>query len=193
MPSIVLASTSRFRREILSRLGLPFEAIAPICDETPLANESALDTAIRLARIKAHSLVETHPEAVIIGSDQVALLDGQQLGKPLTREIARHMLTAMRGKTLHFHTALCVVNAATNTYQEMCDITTVTMRHYSDTQIDRYLEREPDALHCAGSCKSEGLGGAMIESIQSNDPNALIGLPLFALITLLQQEGIEIL
>lgn len=193
MPSIVLASTSRFRREILSRLGLPFEAIAPVCDETPLANESALDTAIRLARIKAHSLTQTHPEAVIIGSDQVALLDGQQLGKPLTREIARQMLTAMRGKTLHFHTALCVVNAAKKTYQEMCDITTVTMRNYSDTQIEHYLEREPDALHCAGSCKSEGLGGAMIESIQSNDPNALIGLPLFALITLLQQEGIEIL
>lgn len=190
---LVLASTSRFRRDILSRLGLPFDAVAPVCDETPLAGESALDTACRLARVKAQSLATSHAGAIIIGSDQVALLDGRQIGKPGTLDNARATLAAMRGRALVFHTALAVLDTRTGQLQEAVDITAVQMRDYSDTQIDAYLAREPDALHCAGSCKSEGLGGALIERIDSTDPNALVGLPLFALVGMLKRAGIEAL
>lgn len=193
MPRLILASTSPYRREILARLGVPFEAVAPVCDETPLAGESAADTANRLAVLKAQSLVSRFPDALVIGSDQVALLDGQQLGKPHTVENAHAMLAAMRGRSVVFHTALCVLNAATGRQQTVVDTTTVTLRPYTDAQISRYLAQEPDALHCAGAAKSEGLGGALIARIDSSDPNALIGLPLFALITLLAQEGVEIL
>lgn len=190
---LVLASTSRFRREILTRLGLPFEAVAPVCDETPLPGESALDTACRLARIKAQSLADSHAGAVIIGSDQVALLDGRQIGKPGNIDTARATLAAMRGRSLVFHTALAVLDTRSQQLQETVDITAVQMRDYSDAQIDAYLQREPDALHCAGSCKSEGLGGALIERIDSTDPNALVGLPLFALVSMLKNAGIEAL
>ncbi len=190
---LVLASTSRFRREILTRLGLPFEAVAPVCDETPLPGESALDTACRLARIKAQSLADSHAGAVIIGSDQVALLDGRQIGKPGNIDTARATLAAMRGRALVFHTALAVLDTRSQQLQETVDITAVQMRDYSDAQIDAYLQREPDALHCAGSCKSEGLGGALIERIDSTDPNALVGLPLFALVSMLKNAGIEAL
>ncbi|KZE32704.1 Maf family protein [Crenobacter luteus] len=190
---LVLASTSRFRRELLSRLALPFLAVAPVCDETPLPGESALDTAVRLARVKAMSLADTHPDALLIGSDQVALLDGEQLGKPGTLEKARAMLSAMSGQTVLFHTALALYNAASGRLQEAVDVTRVTMRPLTPAQIDAYLAREPDALHCAGAAKSEGLGGALIARIDSTDPNALIGLPLFALVTMLHNEGVEIL
>ncbi|MCW3481406.1 Maf family nucleotide pyrophosphatase [Neisseriaceae bacterium JH1-16] len=190
---LVLASTSRFRREILARLPLPFEAVAPVCDETPLAGESALATAVRLARIKAQSLAERYPDALIIGSDQVALLDGQQIGKPGSVENGIAMLQWMRGRTVTFHTALALYNSASGRLQEAVDLTHVTLRNVSDAQIARYLELEPDAIHCAGAAKSEGLGGALIEKIESTDPNALIGLPLFALITMLNNEGVEIL
>lgn len=190
---LVLASTSRFRRELLSRLGLPFEVAAPVCDETPLPNETALETAVRLARIKAESLKEQFPDALLIGSDQVALLDGLQIGKPGTLDKARAMLAAMSGRTVAFHTALAVYNASTGRLQEAVDITNVTLRTLSAAEIDAYLAREPDALHCAGAAKSEGLGGALIERIVSADPNALIGLPLFALVTLLKNEGVKVL
>jgi septum formation protein len=190
---LLLASTSPYRRELLSRLGLPFDVAAPVCDETPLPGESALETAVRLARIKAQSLKERHPDALLIGSDQVALLDGTQLGKPGTPEKARAMLTSMSGKTLAFHTALAVYNARTGRLQEAVDITHVSMRTLTPAMIDAYIEREPDALYCAGAAKSEGLGGALIERIVSADPNALIGLPLFALVTMLQHEGVEVL
>jgi len=190
---LVLASTSRFRREILARLPLPFEAVAPVCDETPLAGESALATAVRLARVKAQSLAERYPDALIIGSDQVALLDGQQIGKPGTVENGIAMLKWMSGRTVTFHTALALYNGASGRLQEAVDITHVTLRSLSDAQIARYFELEPDAIHCAGAAKSEGLGGALIESIESTDPNALIGLPLFSLITMLNNEGVEIL
>jgi septum formation protein len=190
---LVLASTSRFRRELLSRLGLPFEVAAPVCDETPLAGEMALATAVRLARIKAQSLQQQFPDALLIGSDQVALLDGVQIGKPGTLEKARAMLAAMSGRTVAFHTALALYNAKTGHLQEAVDITNVTLRTLSAAEIDAYLAREPDALHCAGAAKSEGLGGALIERIVSADPNALIGLPLFALVTLLKHEGVKVL
>ncbi|GAB2878376.1 nucleoside triphosphate pyrophosphatase [Microvirgula curvata] len=190
---LVLASTSRFRREILSRLGLPFEAIAPDCDETPLPGETAVATACRLARQKAESLRAACPDALIIGSDQVALLDGRQLGKPGTVAHAVDMLKQTRGRALTFHTALSLINTASGRVQEQVDITTVRMRDASDAQIAAYLAHEPEAVHCAGGCMSEALGGALIERIESTDPNALVGLPLFALVTLLKNEGVEVL
>jgi septum formation protein len=189
---LVLASTSVFRREIISRLGLPFSAVAPVCDETPLAGEFALDTACRLARAKAQSLATLYPNALIIGSDQVALLDERQIGKPGSVERAREMLGWMSGRTILFHSALALLNSGNGRLQQTVETTRVTMRSLSATQINRYLEREPDALQCAGAAKSEGLGGALIERIESRDPNALIGVPLFDLVTMLANEGMEV-
>lgn len=190
---LVLASTSPFRREIIGRLGLPFTCCAPICDETPLTDETALETACRLARTKAQSLAGRFPHALIIGSDQVALLDGQQIGKPTDLEHAVEMLQWMAGRTVLFHTALALYNSQNHSLQETVDITTVTLRALTESQIRRYLEREPDALFCAGAAKSEGLGGALIERIESRDPNALIGVPLFDLVGMLANQGMEIL
>ncbi|SMF20896.1 Maf family protein [Pseudogulbenkiania subflava] len=190
---IVLASTSPYRREIIARLGLPFEAVAPHCDETPLPGETALMTATRLARAKAESLAGRFPAALIIGSDQVALLDGQQIGKPLEFERGVEMLAWMSGRTVLFHSALALVNSATGRVQETVGLTRVTLRELSETQIRHYLTREPDALHCAGAAKSEGLGGALIARIESDDPNSLIGVPLFELVTMLGNESVEIL
>ncbi|WP_293760305.1 Maf family nucleotide pyrophosphatase [uncultured Aquitalea sp.] len=190
---IVLASTSPYRKEIISRLGLPFEAVPPVCDETPHPGESALDTAVRLARAKAQSLATAYPGALIIGSDQVALLDGRQIGKPGSFENGVAMLTWMSGRTVVFHSALALLNTATGSLRETVGITRVTLRQLSENQIRHYLEREPDALHCAGSAKSEGLGGALLEKVESDDPNSLIGVPLFALVRMLAEEGLEVL
>lgn len=190
---IILASTSRYRQEIIARLGLPFTAVPPICDETPLPGESALDTAVRLARTKAQSLAADYPNALIIGSDQVALLDGQHIGKPGSFENGVAMLQWMSGRTVVFHSALALYNTASGRLQETVGITRVTLRQLTEQQIRNYLTREPDALHCAGSAKSEGLGGALLEKVESDDPNALIGVPLFRLISMLNAEGVEIL
>lgn len=190
---IILASTSRYRQEIIARLGLPFTAVPPVCDETPLPGESALDTAVRLARTKAQSLAADYPNALIIGSDQVALLDGQQIGKPGSFENGVAMLQWMSGRTVVFHSALALYNTASGRLQETVGITRVTLRQLTEQQIRNYLTREPDALHCAGSAKSEGLGGALLEKVESDDPNALIGVPLFRLISMLNAEGVEIL
>jgi len=190
---IVLASTSRYRQEIIARLGLPFTAVPPVCDETPLPGETALDTAVRLARTKAQSLAQSYPDALIIGSDQVALLDGQQIGKPGSFENGVAMLQWMSGRTVVFHSALALYNSASGRLQETVGITRVTLRQLSEQQIRNYLTREPDALHCAGSAKSEGLGGALLQKVESDDPNALIGVPLFDLISMLNAEGVEIL
>lgn len=190
---IILASTSRYRQEIIARLGLPFSAVPPVCDETPLPGESALDTAVRLARSKAQSLAADYPNALIIGSDQVALLDGQQIGKPGSFENGVAMLQWMSGRTVVFHSALALYNTASGRLQETVGITRVTLRQLTEQQIRNYLTREPDALHCAGSAKSEGLGGALLEKVESDDPNALIGVPLFQLISMLNAEGVEIL
>jgi len=190
---IILASTSRYRQEIIARLGLPFTAVPPVCDETPLSGETALDTAVRLARTKAQSLAQSHPDALIIGSDQVALLDGQQIGKPGSFENGVAMLQWMSGRTVVFHSALALYNTASGRLQETVGITRVTLRQLTEQQIRNYLTREPDALHCAGSAKSEGLGGALLEKVESDDPNALIGVPLFKLISMLNAEGVEIL
>ncbi|QBJ78869.1 nucleoside triphosphate pyrophosphatase [Aquitalea sp. USM4] len=190
---IILASTSRYRQEIIARLGLPFTAVPPVCDETPLPGESALDTAVRLARTKAQSLAADYPNALIIGSDQVALLDGQQIGKPGSFENGVAMLQWMSGRTVVFHSALALYNTASGRLQETVGITRVTLRQLTEQQIRNYLTREPDALHCAGSAKSEGLGGTLLEKVESDDPNALIGVPLFRLISMLNAEGVEIL
>ena len=191
--TIVLASTSASRQAQLQRLGLPFVVAAPNCDETPLEGETALATAQRLAVAKAKSLQDAYPDALIIGGDQVALLHGQQLGKPLTVPAAQAMLSQMSGQTIEFYSALCVFNCDNKVEHTHVDLTRVTMRALSAGQINRYLEREPDAVFCAGAAKSEGLGMALIERIESSDPNGLLGLPMLKLIEFLQMEGCSVL
>ncbi len=189
---LLLASSSIYRKELLSRLGLPFETASPDIDETPRPGESAAQTSLRLAEAKARELASRHPDHLIIGSDQVALLDGIQLGKPGTHERAVDQLQIMRGRSIEFHTALCLLNAQTGAAQTAVDITTVTMRDYTDSEIEAYLLRE-QPYHCAGSAKTEGLGVALIAAIENRDPTAIIGLPLIELTTMLKNEGIVLL
>ncbi len=189
---IVLASTSIYRSQLLSTLQLPFRTASPNVDETPLPKETAKQTAQRLSRLKAQAVAQQHPNALIIGSDQVALLDDEQLGKPLTHDNAVRQLRAMRGKRVDFFTAVSLLNARTNDMQTALVETRVSFRHLSDDEIERYLRKE-QPYHCAGSAKSEGLGIALIERIEGNDPNALIGLPLITLVDMFKKQGIEIL
>jgi len=190
---IVLASSSLFRRQQLVKLGLQFDTAAPDCDETPLPGETPCQTAQRLAEAKARALAVHFPRHLIIGADQVACCNGQQLGKPMDVAKAQQMLAETAGQELHFYSALCVLNTFSGSLHRHVDITTVKMRPLTVQQIVRYLEREPDAVYCAGGAKSEGLGGALIERIDSSDPNALIGLPIFRLIDFLQAEGVAVL
>ena len=189
---IVLASTSTYRSQLLSTLQIPFQTAAPNVDETPLIGESAEQTSWRLSRIKAQVVAKSFPNALIIGSDQVALLDGQQIGKPLNHDNAVFQLHAMRGKMVVFYTALSLLNAATGDMQTEVAVTKVSYRSLSDEQIERYLKKE-QPYHCAGSSKSEGLGIALISHIHGDDPNALIGLPLILLIGMLEKQGVRIL
>lgn len=189
---IVLASTSIYRGELLSTLQIPFQVAAPNVDETPLVDENAQQTSIRLSQLKAQAVAHDHPNALIIGSDQVALLDGQQLGKPLTHDNAVRQLRAMRGKTVAFYTALTLLNARDGTMQTDLAETQVSFRQLSDDEIERYLVKE-QPYHCAGSAKSEGLGIALISRIEGDDPNALIGLPLISLVTMLKKQGVDVL
>ena len=189
---LVLASTSIYRSQLLSTLQIPFQTAAPDVDETPLPGESAERTSWRLSRTKAQVVAKRFPGALIIGSDQVALLDGQQIGKPLNHDNAVLQLSAMRGKTVDFYTALTVLNAVTGEIQTDVAITKVSFRSLSDDQIERYLKKE-QPYHCAGSAKSEGLGIALISSIRGDDPNALIGLPLILLVSMLEKQGVRIL
>ena len=190
---IVLASSSPFRRRQLAKLGLQFATAAPDCDETPLPGETPCQTAERLAEAKSRALVARFPQHLIIGADQVACCNGQQLGKPMDVAKAQQMLAETAGRELHFYSALCVLNTFSGSLHRHVDTTTVKMRPLTAQQIARYLEREPDAVYCAGGAKSEGLGGALIERIDSQDPNALIGLPIFRLIDFLQAEGVAVL
>ncbi|AMC35812.1 Maf family protein [Janthinobacterium sp. B9-8] len=192
LPRLVLASTSPYRKELLERLGISFETAAPDLDESALPGETAGDTSLRLAIAKARVLADQYPDSLIIGSDQVALLNGEQLGKPGNHERAVHQLSKMRGHTLAFHTALCLYNTATGHEQHYVDITRVTMRDYSDAEIESYLQREKP-YNCAGSAKTEGLGIMMIAAIEGKDPAAIIGLPLIELITMLKNEGFPLL
>lgn len=188
---LILASTSPYRRELLSRLQIPFEAFAPDLDETPLPGETPVQTATRLAEAKARAAGPRFPEALIIGSDQVATLDGLQLGKPHTHDNATRQLRMMRGRSVVFNTALCLYNSKTGTVQNRLVPFTVTFRELSDAQIERYLAKE-QPYNCAGSAKSEGLGIALIARMEGDDPNALIGLPMIALIDMLQNENFDI-
>lgn len=186
---LVLASTSPYRRELLARLQLPFDTAAPKVDETPLPGETARQTSWRLSREKAQAVAGQFPDALIIGSDQVALLDEQQLGKPGNHDNAVRQLQAMRGKTVIFYTALTLLNARTGQMQTEVDVTEVAFRPLSDAEIEAYLHKE-QPYNCAGSAKSEGLGIALLEKISGNDPNALIGLPLIRLAAMLRNEGV---
>lgn len=188
---LVLASTSPFRRDLLSRLQIPFETAAPETDETALPDESPPATAERLALAKAQAVAAQFPDALIIGSDQVAYSGNQSYGKPGTRQNAMVQLQAMRGKEVIFHTGLCLLNAATGRMQVRGVKTEVRFRNFSDTEIERYLDQE-DALNCAGSAKSEGLGIALLEYLRGDDPNALVGLPLIALCDMLRAEGVPL-
>ena len=190
-PPLVLASTSAFRRELLARLQLPFVVASPELDEAALPGEQPAETAERLAVAKAQAVAGEFPEALIIGSDQVAYCGAAVYGKPGTRSNARRQLMQMRGRTVVFHTAVCLLNSATGRSQ-CCGVPTeVLFRNFSAGEIERYLDRE-DALNCAGSARSEGLGIALIEALRGDDPNALIGLPLIALCRMLRAEGVQL-
>lgn len=190
--SLILGSTSRYRHELLSRLRLPFQAVAPDVDETPRAGENPADLALRLALAKARDVARRHPQAVVIGSDQVADLHGDPLGKPGTHERAVAQLTRMSGKTVIFQTALAVV--CIDTGFEQCDIAPVRVvfRTLGPAEIEQYLRAE-QPYDCAGSAKSEGLGIALLERIDNDDPTALVGLPLIRTCHLLRAAGVNVL
>ena len=188
---LVLASTSVYRSELLQRLQLPFETAAPEVDETPLPGEFARATSLRLAQEKARAVAAVYPNALIIGSDQVALLDGQQIGKPLTHDNAFRQLRAMRGKTTIFYTALALLNSKTGRMQAEVAENHVTLRDLGDAEIEGYLLKE-QPYHCAGSAKSEGLGIALMSRMTGDDPNALVGLPLILLTEMLRRENVRL-
>lgn len=189
---LILGSTSPYRRELLARLRHPFEVAAPDVDETPLPGELPRDLACRLALAKAHAVAERFPAAVVIGSDQVADLDGQPLGKPGSHERAVAQLRLMRGKTVVFQTALAVVCRESGFAQTELAAVRVHFRDLSDAEIESYLQAETP-YDCAGSAKSEGLGIALLDSIENDDPTALIGLPLIRTARLLRAAGIPLL
>lgn len=188
-PQLILASTSVYRRELLERLRIPFEVISPKVDETPLPGERTLDLAMRLATAKAAAVSKAHPEAWVIGSDQVADLCGAAIGKPGNFERAMAQLQLMRGTSVVFQTALCLMKGDIQT--TLCVPTEVAFRKLSDEVLESYLLTE-EPYDCAGSAKSEGLGISLLESIKSDDPTALIGLPLIALSGLLRDAGFAI-
>jgi septum formation protein len=192
---IILASTSKYRAELFARLQIPFDIAKPDIDEAPNVGESPENTALRLAIAKATVVADAHPsssDVLVIGSDQVAELNGKHMGKPGTRENATLQLQAMRGQTLVFHTAVALVRVNSKKIQSRVVPTEVVFRRYADHEIQNYLDRE-DALDCAGSAKSEGLGAALISRMRSDDPTALIGLPLLALIDMLAEENVQVL
>ena len=189
-PPLILASTSRYRRELLQRLRLPFEVQAPHVDETPLPGESPAVLAQRLAVAKAHAVAVLRPEAIVIGSDQVADLDGEPIGKPGTHERAVAQLRLMRGRRVTFQTAVAVVRADAGYAQVLLAPVTVTFRMLSDAEIEHYLRAEAP-YDCAGSAKCETLGIALLDAIDSDDPTALIGLPLIRTCRLLRAAGLD--
>jgi septum formation protein len=184
-----LASGSRYRRALLERLGVAFETWSPDVDESSLASEKPRDTAVRLAHLKAQAGAARFPDALIIGSDQVADLAGAPIGKPGTLDNARRQLRELSGKAVSFHTALCVLHGSRR--HERLVTTHVVFRSLSDAEIDRYLAREP-ALDCAGSAKSEALGITLLARLSGDDPTALVGLPLIALAEMLRNEGLAV-
>jgi septum formation protein len=192
-PRIILGSSSIYRSELLSRLHMPFEVIAPDIDETPHPAELPQDTALRLAKEKAHAVAKHAPDALIIASDQVATLNNQQIGKPGNHANALIQLQTMRGKEVIFHTALCLLDNRSPHNPHATQLTNVqtfvTFRDLPDDELDAYLQLE-QPYDCAGSAKNEGLGIAILENIRTDDPTALTGLPLIALTSMLRQAGV---
>lgn len=187
-PPLVLASTSRYRRELLQRLRCPFDVIAPEVDESPLPGERPPDLALRLALAKARAVAALRPDSIIIGSDQVADADGQAIGKPGNHARAVAQLQTMRGRQVLFHTAVAVVHRAAGFERHELVSVTVRFRHLGDDEIESYLRLE-QPYDCAGSAKCETLGIALLESIDSDDPTALVGLPLIRTSALLRAAG----
>ncbi|GGB88762.1 Maf family nucleotide pyrophosphatase [Pseudoduganella buxea] len=189
LPALILASSSAYRRELLARLHLPFTVDVPDIDESPLPGESPAATALRLARAKAAAVAARHPGSLVIGSDQVATLDGRQIGKPGHHAAALAQLQSMRGRDVVFHTALCLWDGRNGS----CDVqdirTVVAFRDLPDAELDAYLRIE-QPYDCAGSAKNEGLGIAILDRIDSTDPTALTGLPLIALTGMLRRAGV---
>jgi septum formation protein len=188
---VVLASTSPFRRELLARLQIPFEVASPDTDESAQPGEPPAATALRLAEVKARAVARRFPDALVIGSDQVAACNGDRFGKPGTREKAIDQLRRMQGKEVVFHTGLCLLNTTTDHTSVRCIDTHVGFRQLGDAEIEAYLDKE-DALNCAGSAKSEGLGISLLSYMRGDDPNALVGLPLIALCDMLRAEGLAL-
>ena len=191
-PTIVLASTSPYRRVLLERLRLRFTTASPLVDESRHPGESPQGLVMRLAESKARAVAGAHPEALVIGSDQVAVIEDDILGKPGGREQAIDQLARASGRTVVFCTGLCLLNAATGQARTVCEPFQVRFRHLTSAQILGYIDRERP-FDCAGSFKSEGLGIALFERLDGEDPNALIGLPLIRLVELLQAEGVDVL
>ena len=191
MIHLVLASSSIYRKKQLQQLQLNFSVIAPFIDETPLANETPKQTALRLSIEKARSVGLQHSNTLVIGCDQVASFEGKPLGKPISHENAVKQLRIMQGKEIIFHSGICLFNAVTGNIQSSVVDIQVKFRSLTDQQIENYLVRE-QPYDCAGSAKSEGLGVALLDYIRGDDPNALIGLPLIQLVTMLEIEGIKI-
>lgn len=192
-PRLILASGSAYRKELLSRLRLPFEVVSPDIDETPLPAEAPEQTALRLAEAKAETVAARFTDAMVIGSDQVATLDGEQIGKPGSHQRALAQLQKMRGREVVFHTALCLVDGRNDRpvrVQKQNVQTRVRFRNLPDTELEAYLHIE-QPYDCAGSAKNEGLGIALIAQLRSDDPSALTGLPLIALTDMLRAAGVR--
>jgi septum formation protein len=189
---IVLGSSSIYRKELLQRLQIPFETIHPQINETPLNDELPEETAMRLAEAKARTVAKICPQALIIGSDQVAVLGDLRLDKPLNHVNATEQLRSVRGREVMFYTALCLLNSSIDRLQMRVIPYSVKFRQLSNEQIENYLLKE-QPYHCTGSAKSEGLGIALIERMTGDDPNALVGLPLIVLVDMLTYEGVEII
>jgi septum formation protein len=190
MPPLILGSTSRYRRELLARLRLPFDVAAPAVDETPLPGEAPADLALRLALAKGRDVAARHPQAIVIGADQVCDLDGESIGKPGTHARAVEQLTRLSGRTAVFQTALAVLRPATGFEQATLAPVRVRFRTLSAAEIERYLRLE-QPYDCAGSAKCETLGIALLEAIHSDDPTALVGLPLIRTAALLREAGLD--
>ena len=191
-PSLILASSSRYRREVLEKLHLPFQCVSPEIDETPLADESPEQTSLRLAESKARKVAQAYPNALIIGCDQVATVNGLQIGKPGNHDNAVKQLTMLSGKEVIFHSAICLYNSANQHMQSTIALYYVKFKSLSPRQIETYLRLE-QPYDCAGSAKSEGMGIALLEYMRGDDPNALIGLPLIVLVDMLMQAGVDVL
>jgi len=190
--NIILASSSTYRKHLLYKIIPNFKCVSPNIDETQYANEAFTDLAKRLATEKANAIATNHPDALIIGSDQVACLDSKQLHKPKNRTNTIEQLMSCQGKSAYFYTSLCLLNSKTNKIQTSVERYETTFRNLSEQQITHYVDREP-AFDCAGGFKMEGLGIALFEKISGDDPNTLIGLPLIKLIKMLENEGVPVL